>query len=111
MDTFAPRPVGREPTDVTPTWREALAGIGGAGRMVLSLLTPWNRARRRLRDAGPRLAARPDPGDDPVPDPRWGWTHAIEVAAPAGDHRGRPEVRSRTADIAQEIARPPDPVP
>jgi hypothetical protein len=69
----------------TLPWREALAGIGGAGRMALSMLAPWNRARRCLRGAGPLLAARPHPGDDLVPDPRWGWTHAIEVDAPAGE--------------------------
>jgi len=85
MDTLAPSPAGRDGAGATPAWREALAGLGGAGRMALALLAPWNRSRRCLRGAGTLLAARPHPGDDLVPHPRWGWTHAIEVDAPADE--------------------------
>jgi len=65
--------------------RDAAAGLGGAARMAAALATPWRRARRATWGAGPHLAARPHPGDGLVPDPRWGWTHAVTVEAPAGE--------------------------
>ena len=63
-------------------WRDVLVGIGGAGRMGAAMLTPGGRTRRARWGAGPEVVDRHHPGDDLVPEPRWGWTHAIEVAAP-----------------------------
>jgi hypothetical protein len=67
------------------TRSDALAGLGGAARIAWALATPHRRARRATWGAGPGLAALRHPGDDLVPRPRWGWTHAIVVAAPARD--------------------------
>lgn len=64
-------------------WRDVLAGIGGAGRMGMSMLTPMQRSHRGRWGAGPEVVERHHPGDDLIPEPRWGWTHAVEVAAPA----------------------------
>ena len=63
-------------------WRDVLTGLGGVGRMGASLLTPMQRAQRSRWGAGPEVVERHHPGDDLVPEPRWGWTHAVEVAAP-----------------------------
>ena len=64
-------------------WRDVAAGIGGAGRMGLALVSPMQRGNRTRWGAAPEVVERRHPGDDLVPDPRWGWTHAVEVAAPA----------------------------
>lgn len=63
-------------------WRDVLTGLGGVGRMGASLLTPMQRAQRSRWGAGPEVVERHHPGDDLVPEPRWGWTHAVEIAAP-----------------------------
>lgn len=63
-------------------WRDVLAGLGGAGRMGAAMVTPMQRGRRARWGAPPEVVGRRHPGDDLVPDPRWGWTHAVEVAAP-----------------------------
>jgi hypothetical protein len=36
---------------------------------------------------GARAAARRYPGDELVPQPRWSWTHGIQIQAPPGDVR------------------------
>lgn len=64
-------------------WRDVLDGIGGAARMVMDFLTPAARAKRSTWGLDDESANRPHPGDDLVPTPRWGWTHAIEIDAPA----------------------------
>jgi hypothetical protein len=53
--------------------------------MVAALLTPFSRGRRAVWGAGAEGVARRYPGDELVPEPRWGWTHAIQVEAPAAD--------------------------
>ena len=63
-------------------WRDVAAGLGGAGRMGLALVSPMQRGQRARWGATPELVDRRHPGDDLVPDPRWGWTHAVEVSAP-----------------------------
>ncbi len=77
---LAARAEGRLPRD---TGRDVLEGIGGAGIIAAALLTPFLRAPREHWGLDARDAARPYPGDDLVPEPRWGWTHAIEIAASA----------------------------
>ena len=66
-------------------WRDVATGLAGAGRIAAALATPHRRDRRATWGAGPALAARRHPGDDLVPAPRWGWTHAVTVDAPAAD--------------------------
>ncbi len=52
--------------------------------MLAAALTPFLRRRRARWGAG-AAAARVHPGDDLLADPRWGWTHAVEVAASPAD--------------------------
>lgn len=65
--------------------RQVLDGLRGLGVMGLALLTPFHRERRSRWGLGAADGARTYPGDDLVPRPRWGWTHAIAIDAPAGD--------------------------
>lgn len=58
-------------------------GIEGAARMLFGLLTPSLAAERSHHGTTAEDAARARPGDELVPAPRWGWHHAIEIAAPA----------------------------
>jgi hypothetical protein len=77
---LAARAEGRLARD---TGRDVLEGIGGAGIMAVSLLTPFLRGTREHWGVDPTTAAKPYPGDDLIPEPRWSWTHGIEVNAPA----------------------------
>jgi hypothetical protein len=63
--------------------RDVLAGLGGAGAIALAFLTPFLRSIRTHWGLDAATAARPYPGDDLVPEPRWAWTHGIEIDAPA----------------------------
>ncbi|MBI2394342.1 MAG: hypothetical protein HYV09_32530 [Deltaproteobacteria bacterium] len=60
-----------------------LEAIGGAARMVFAALTPFRRGARTNVGISPRDAAQPYPGDALVAQPRWGWTHAIDIDASA----------------------------
>ncbi len=77
---LAARAEARLPRD---DWRDALEGAGGAAVMALAWLTPFLRGRRSHWGLDAESAARPRVGDELVPDARWGWTHAVEVDAPA----------------------------
>ena len=80
LRNLARRAEGRLPaTD----WRDALAGLGGAGVMAAAAATPFLRRRRGAWTPGTGAEGGPYPGDERIPEPRWGWTHAIEIAAPA----------------------------
>jgi hypothetical protein len=63
-------------------WRDVLTGLGGVAVIAAAFATPWRRRARGTWGAGPESAARPHPGDELVPEPRWGWTHAVTVDAP-----------------------------
>ena len=63
--------------------RDVLEGIGGAAKMVGALLTPFLRQSRTHWGLDEEVAARSYPGDELVAEPRWGWTHGIEIEAPA----------------------------
>jgi hypothetical protein len=52
--------------------------------MAAALATPFDRRRRSRWGMGADVD-RAHPGDDLVDQPRWGWTHGIEVAAPADE--------------------------
>lgn len=81
------RELGRAPDGAHPPrrdgWREIGEGLGGAARMGAAMLAPFRRRRRSRWGLSPALADRPYPGDQLVPEPLWGWTHGIEIAAPA----------------------------
>jgi hypothetical protein len=61
--------------------RDVLAGVGGAARMLFAFMTPFLRSSRSHWGVAPEVAARPYPGDDLVPSPRWSWTHGVEIEA------------------------------
>lgn len=57
--------------------------IGGAARMVFAALTPFLRGARTTAGLSPADAAQRFPGDTLIAEPRWGWTHAIDIDATA----------------------------
>jgi hypothetical protein len=63
--------------------RDVLEGVAGAGVMALALVTPFLRGARSHWGITEEIAARTYPGDDLIPEPRWSWTHGIEIDAPA----------------------------
>jgi hypothetical protein len=65
--------------------RDVLEGLGGAARMAFALLTPFLASRRAHWGLDAEAAARPLPGDDLVPEPRWSWTHGVEIEASAAE--------------------------
>lgn len=79
LENLAARVEGRVPRD---GWRDVIAGIGGAAAMALNLLTPFLRGARSHYGVDAETAAGTFPGDDRIPEPRWSWTHGIEIDAP-----------------------------
>lgn len=79
---LAARAEGRLASD---DWHDVLDGVGGAALIALALLTPFLRGARTHWGLSPEMAARSLPGDALVDEPRWGWTHGIEIAAPAAE--------------------------
>lgn len=79
LRNLAARAEGRLPAS---DWRDVVEGLGGAARMGLALIDPLGRARGTARGGGDR---RTYPGDEIVPTPKWGWTHAIEIKASAAE--------------------------
>jgi hypothetical protein len=63
--------------------RDVLEGLEGAARMVLAFMAPFQRSARSHWGVDELTAARPLPGDALVPEPRWSWTHGVEVDAEA----------------------------
>jgi len=79
---LAERAEGRQPRD---DWHDVVEGVSGALLMALMLLTPFSRPRRATWGLDAAAEERGFPGDDLSPDPRWMWTHAVEIEAPAGE--------------------------
>jgi hypothetical protein len=77
---LAARAEGRLPRD-TP--RDIVEGVAGAALMTLAWLTPFLRKSRQHWGVDLQTATRRYPGDDLVPEPRWSWTHGVEIEAPA----------------------------
>ena len=77
---LAARVEGRLPRD---DWRDVIEGIGGAAVIAAALVTPFMRGRRNHWGLSEAEAARDYPGDGLVPEPRWSWTHGVEIDAPA----------------------------
>lgn len=80
LENLAARVEGRLPRD---DWRDVLEGVAGAGAMVLAFLTPFLRGPREHWGLSEEAARAELPGDELVAHPRWGWTHGIEIDAPA----------------------------
>jgi hypothetical protein len=63
--------------------RDVIEGLGGAARMAFAMLTPFLAERRARWGLDPEEARRALPGDEIVPEPRWSWTHGVEIDASA----------------------------
>lgn len=79
---LAARAEGRIPRDDA---RDVAEGLSGAAIMAASFLTPFLREERSRWGVDEATAQRPYPGDERIPEPRWGWTHGIEIDAPASE--------------------------
>ena len=60
-------------------------GIAGAFLIAAAILTPFLRHWHTKWGATDAEVHRSLPGDDFVPHPRWGWTHAITIRASAAE--------------------------
>lgn len=63
---------------------EIAEGAVGALLMLGTLVTPMLQGTRSHWGLDADAAAAAWPGDEAVPTPRWMWTHAVTVEAPAG---------------------------
>jgi hypothetical protein len=66
-------------------WKMMGESIEGAARMGFAFLTPWLRDKRCRWGATEAELESKMPGDELVPQPKWGWTHAITIQAPAAE--------------------------
>jgi hypothetical protein len=64
---------------------EALEAVGGGGALLVAIMTPFSRPARSSWGLGEMEASWPLPGDALVAEPRWEWTHAVEIDAEAHD--------------------------
>jgi len=78
---LAARAEGRLHDDV----RDVLEGASGAAIMASSFLTPFLRRARNHWGLDQETSKRSYPGDELVAEPRWMWTHGIEIDAPADE--------------------------
>jgi hypothetical protein len=80
LRNLAARAEGRLRRD---TARDVISGIGGAAAMAAAFFTPFLRGRRSHWGLAEHEARAVWPADQLVPEPRWEWTHAVEIDAPA----------------------------
>jgi len=66
-------------------FKDFAEGIAGAFLIAAALITPFLRHWRTKWGATDAEVHRSLPGDDLVPHPKWGWTHAITIRASAAD--------------------------
>lgn len=74
-------PVADRPDGTSPA--EVAEGAFGALAMLLAMVTPMLQEARSHWGLSADEAGRARPGDAVVAEPRWSWTHAVEVEAPA----------------------------
>ena len=79
---LAARIEGRSARD---DWRDVLEGTAGAGVMLAAFFTPMLRHARSHWGLPSDVARRTYPGDGAVPEPRWAWTHGVEIDTPSED--------------------------
>ena len=60
-------------------------GIEGVAFMAFAFLTPFLRARRAKWGATDAEVKTKLPGDELMPHPKWGFTHAVTVKAPPAE--------------------------
>ena len=74
-------------------------GIEGIAIIAAAFFTPFMRGQRGHWGLDEAAATREYPGDELIMEPRWGWTHGVEIDAPpekvwpwvaqmGGDHAG-----------------------
>lgn len=80
LRNLAVRAEGRLPRD---SMQDVLSGIGGAAIAAFALLTPFLRQQRSHWGIDADTAGRTYPGDHLIDEPRWSWTHGVEVDAPS----------------------------
>jgi hypothetical protein len=76
---MAARVEGRLPRD---DLRDILDGVAGIAIIKVGIVTPFLRRRRARWGCRCTPARHGYPGDELVPHPTWGWTHAVEIDAP-----------------------------
>lgn len=64
-------------------WRDVGVGVAGAATMVGAMALPYLRGRRHRWGTDGAVEWRHYRGDELIPRPRWGWTHSVDVDAPA----------------------------
>ncbi len=64
-------------------WSDVADGMVGSIGFMVNVLTPFLRTTRAHWGLDEALVDRAYPGDEIVPEPRWSWTHGIEIDAPA----------------------------
>ena len=62
------------------SWRRTATAVA---QIVGAVLSPWRRHQRLTWGARPAEVAATLPGDELIPEPTWGYTHAISIDAPA----------------------------
>jgi hypothetical protein len=60
-------------------------GIEGAAFITFALLTPFLRPRRSRWGATDAEVKKKLPGDELMPHPKWGYTHAVTLKAPVAE--------------------------
>lgn len=60
-------------------------GLVGAAFIVFAILTPFLRSRRVRWGTTKEELERTYPGDELIPHPKWEYTHAVTIHAPAAD--------------------------
>jgi hypothetical protein len=66
-------------------WHDVVEGLAGAAVMVAAFLTPFLRRARSCWGTDASISSRAMLGDDLVVEPRWEWTHGVEIEAPAAE--------------------------
>lgn len=82
LRNLAARAEGRLPRDSA---RDVASGLVGAAGIVVDFLTPFLRGVRNHWGLDRATAERAYPGDELVPEPRFVWTHGVEIDAPPSD--------------------------
>jgi hypothetical protein len=77
---LAARAEGRLPRD---DLGDVLEAVGGVAVMIAAFLSPFLRRARSHWGVDEETANRAYPGDDLVETPRFGFTHGVEIGAPA----------------------------
>jgi hypothetical protein len=79
FSNLAQRAEGRLPEN---GWRDVAEGVGGAAIITAAFLTPFLRGARNRWGVSESTASSDFPGDEIISQPRWSWTHGIEIDAP-----------------------------